>query len=53
MSVEQVCLIVVLNLLIGTFIAYSRKIRATASASLILLVMILAGFAMIFRSLIV
>lgn len=50
MTVEQICLVVVLNLLVGSFIARLGKFRSTASASLILIVMILTGFAMIWRS---
>lgn len=51
MTVEQVCLVVALNLLVGIFIARSGKFRTTASARLILGALILSGFAMIWRSL--
>ena len=53
MTIEQVCLVVVLNLLIGIFIARLGNVRTTPSASLILVAMILTGFAMIWRSLMV
>lgn len=53
MTVGQVCLVIVLNLLIGTFVARLGNLYTTTLASLILVAMILAGFAMIWRSLII
>lgn len=53
MTIEQFCLVVVLNLLIGIFIARLRHLRTPPSASLILVAMILTGFAMIWRSLMI
>jgi hypothetical protein len=53
MTIEQVCLVVVLNLLIGSFITRLRRLRTHRSASFILVAMILTGFAMIWRSLMV
>jgi hypothetical protein len=51
MTIEQVCLVVVLNLLIGIFIARLRTLRTTTFTSSILVAMIVIGFAMIWRSL--
>ena len=51
MTIEQVCLVVVLNLLIGIFIARLRTLCTTTSTSSVLVAMILIGFAMIWRSL--
>jgi hypothetical protein len=50
MTVEQICLVVVLKLLVGSFVARLGKFRSTASASLILIATILTGCAMIWRS---
>ena len=51
MSVEQFCLLIVLNLLVGTFIARLERSRATGSVGMTLVAMILTGFAIIWRSL--
>ena len=53
MTIEQVCLVVVLNLLIGIFIARLANLRTTTFATLILVAMILTGFSMIWRSLMI
>jgi hypothetical protein len=50
MSVEQVCLVVALNLLAGTLMAWRARSRSSASGSVILLAMILLGFALLWRS---
>ncbi|WP_162560589.1 hypothetical protein [Methylobacterium durans] len=50
MSIEQVCLIIALNLLAGTFIAWQARARERVLGSLILLATILLGFAMLWRS---
>lgn len=51
MTIEQVCLVVALNLLAGTFIAWRTPPRRSAAASAILLAMIVLGFALMWRSL--
>ena len=51
MSIEQVCLIITLNLLASTFLAWRTPPRRGAMASAVLLAMILTGFALIWRSL--
>jgi hypothetical protein len=51
MSIEQVCLVIALNLLAGTFIAWRTPPRRSALESVILLAMIVLGFALIWRSL--
>ena len=50
MSIEQVCLIIALNLLAGTFLAWQARARKYVLGSLILLATILFGFAMLWRS---
>ena len=51
MSIEQVCLVIAVNLLAGTFLAWRMPPRGSAFASAILLTMILLGFALMWRSL--
>ena len=51
MIIEQVCLIVALNLLAGTFLARRMPSRRSDLASAILLALILLGFALMWRSL--
>ena len=51
MSIEQVCLVIALNLLAGTFLAWRMPPRGSALASAILLAMILLGFVLVWRSL--
>ena len=51
MSIEQVCLIVALNLLAGTFLAWQKRRHTSGAGNLVLLTMIFLGFAMIWRSL--
>ncbi len=50
MSIEQVCLIIALNLLAGTFLAWQASNRMSVFGSLILLATIVLGFAMLWRS---
>lgn len=52
MSIEQVCLVIAINLLAGTFLAWCARPRRSSSVSLILFVMILLGFALMWRSLV-
>lgn len=51
MSIEHVCLIVVLNFLAGTFIAWRTSPRRSGLASAVLLALIILGFGLIGRSL--
>lgn len=51
MTIEQVCLIVALNLLAGTFLAWRMPSRRTDLASAALLALILVGFGLMWRSL--
>lgn len=51
MSIEQVCLVVALNLLAGTFIAWRTPPRRGSVTSALLLAMIVLGFALMWRSL--
>ncbi|WP_162560756.1 hypothetical protein [Methylobacterium durans] len=51
MTIAQVCLIIALNLLAGTFLAWHQRPRSSASGGLLLLAMILLGFALMWRSL--
>jgi hypothetical protein len=51
MSIEQVCLIVALNLLAGTFLAWRMPSRRSDLASAVLLALIILGFGLMWRSL--
>ena len=50
MSIKQVCLVIVINLLAGTFLAWLKHTRGGSGVSLVLITMILLGFAMIWQS---
>lgn len=50
MTLAQVCLVVVVNLLAGTFMARLHRPRPSLGGSVVLVTMILLGFSMIWRS---
>lgn len=52
MSIEQVCLVIALNLLAGTFLAWRARPRRSNLGSVVLLMMILLGFVLMWRSLV-
>ena len=50
MTLKQVCLVIAINLLAGTFLGWRKHAHGGAGASLVLIAMILLGFAMIWQS---
>ena len=50
MTLAQICLVVVVNLLAGTYMARLHQCEPSTGGSIILVTMILLGFGMIWRA---